>query len=260
MAGALLDVSLGNGFSMQIFSQDLHLGARQGARLQLVMQFRVRDTQRVRVWTFRVQLTDVVSEAGSGEAHEHPFLSAARRAPSTEQYWFEANLSNEQTVVIGDEHRQAQIAPRPPQMVGALQWMRPLTPPQAGGGPRPPQTVETLRRDVATPARTVGAPRPPGLRPPAHLVRPGTVLRPQLPVRPVARSEAQQAISEAIAGARQRSRSAKVGSSSEYDQTRVAAELVDTGARLATGGMNAPQPRGPIPDERDHGKGRGASR
>ena len=44
MAQALLDVSLGNGFSMQIFSQDLHLSDRS----QPVVQFRVRDTQRVR--------------------------------------------------------------------------------------------------------------------------------------------------------------------------------------------------------------------
>ena len=251
-----MDVSLGNGFSMQIFSQDLHLGGRS----QPVVQLRVRDTQRVRVWTFRVQLTDAVSDASSQEAHEHPFLNAARRAPSTEQYWFEADLSGERTVVIGDEHRRPQNAPRPPQTVGALQWIRPRTPTQTVGEPRPPQTVETLRRSVATPARTVGAPRPPALRPPAHLVRPGTVLRPQPPVRPVARSEAQQALSEAITGTRERSRSARVGSSSEYDQARVAAELADTGALPATGDMNASQPRGPIPEERDRGKGRGASR
>ena len=232
MAQALLDVSLGNGFSMQIFSQDLHLSGRS----QPVMQFRVRDTQRVRVWTFRVQLTDAVSGGSNREAHDHPFLSAARRAPSTEQYWFEADLSGERTVVVGDATR-----------------------PQMRGAPRPPQTVGALR----PPAQTVGAPRPPALRPPAHLVRPGTVLRPQLPVRPCTRSEARPAPSDVITGAlrsRERSRSAGVGSSSEYDQARIAADLVDTGALPATGDMNASQPRGPKPGRRDRGRGRGAGR
>ena len=97
MPQALVDLSLGNGFSMQVFSQDLHLSGRS----QPVVQFRVRDAQRVRVWTFRVQLTDEIND-GSDGAQDHPFLSASRRAPSTEQYWFEADLSGGRTVFVND--------------------------------------------------------------------------------------------------------------------------------------------------------------
>ena len=153
MVQALVDLSLGNGFSLQFFSQDLHLSGRS----QPV-------AQRVRVWTFRFQLTDEVSGGSYLEAHDHPVVSVARRGPSTEQYWFEADLTGGRTVVVGDATR-----------------------PQTGGAPRP--------------AQSGGAPRPPAVRPPAHLVRPGTVLRPQLPVSPCTRSEARAPLSEVITGA-----------------------------------------------------------
>ena len=53
---------------------------------------------------------------------------------------------------------------------------------------------------------------------------------------------------------------AGVGSSSGYDQARITADLVDTGALPATGDTNASQPRGPKPGRRDRGRGRGAGR
>ena len=247
----MMDLSLGNGFSMQVFSQDLHLPGPS----QPVVQFRVRDTQQVRVWTFQVQLMNEVSSGSHLEVHDRHVISVSRRGPSSTQYWLESlrDVTGERTVVVSDVTRpQTGGAPRPAlrdvtgeRTVGVGDATRP----QTGGAPRP--------------AQSVGGPRPPALRPPAHLVRPGTISRPHLQVRPGARPEARPPLSAAITGAlrsRERSRSARVGSSSEYDQARIAADLVNTGALPSTGDMNASQPRGPKRERRDRGMGRGAGR
>ena len=68
-----MDLSLGNGYTAQIFSGELHLDGRS----QPLIQFRVRDTRRGRVWTFRIQLTDVASIGGDGP-QDHLLLSVPR--------------------------------------------------------------------------------------------------------------------------------------------------------------------------------------
>ena len=126
------------------------------------IQFRVRDSQRQRSWTFRVQLSDEIGDGGDGP-RDQPFLIAVRR-PQYEQATFEAEVS------IG----------------------------QAGGGPLAGSAADaaaassarsTAIADMLThhrqahmpPSRPVIAPRPPLARPPAHLVRPGLRPRPPIP-------------------------------------------------------------------------------
>ena len=152
MPQALVDLSLGHGFSAQIFSGPLHLAGRS----RPVIQFRVRDSQRQRVWTFRVHLADEVGDGGGGP-RDQPFLSAARR-PQYEQATFEAEVSNR----------------------------------QAGGGPPAGSAADATaassarlttlhRQGQMPPSRPVIAPMPPTARPPAHLVRPGLRPRPPTP-------------------------------------------------------------------------------
>jgi hypothetical protein len=169
MPQALVDVALGHGFSAQIFSGSLHVAGRS----QLVIQFRVRDTHRSRVWTFRVQLTDEISDGDDGPRAQ-PFLSAARHG-RYEQARFEADSLAEQTrdalstILTNALQPEAVGAPRPPIARPPAHLVRP------GLRPRPPRPLST------PPSRPGERARPPM---PLSTPRSGPGLRPQLPVRP----------------------------------------------------------------------------
>ena len=148
MPYALVDLSFGNGFSVQIFSEQLHWSGRS----EPVIQFRVRDTQRVPVWTFAVQLTDIVTDGGDGPRNL-PFL-IARRARASEQSWFEADLL---AVQAGGE-----VGETPPPARNA----------EDADAASSASSAALRRLYNMPPAAPATVPRPPTAMPPAHLVRP----------------------------------------------------------------------------------------
>ena len=215
MPQALVDVALGHGFSAQIFSGSLHVAGRS----QPVIQFRVRDTQRGRVWTFRVQLTDAISDGGDGPG-DQPFLSAARHG-QYEQARFKADSLAGQargtlsTILNNALRPQAAAAPRQPEARPPAHLVRP------GLRPRPPMPLSAL-------------PLRPGVRarPPIPLsalpLRPG--LRPQLLVRPGAPLSALP---------RERSRSRPRSSEAmESEAHKAATDARGEGESLDTGGLS----------------------
>ena len=180
MPQVLVDVALGNGITAQIFSGSLHLAGRS----QPVIQFRVRDTRRGRVWKFRVQLADEIGDEGDGP-RDQPFLSAARR-PQYEQARFVAEVPAEEaggalSTILSDAFRpQAASAARPPSGRPPAHLVRP------GLRPRAPIPLSALP------------------------LRPG--LRPQFPVRPGAPLSA---LPRERSRSRRRTSIEEVGASSE---------------------------------------------
>ena len=173
MPQALVDLSLGHGFSAQIFSGSLHLAGQD----QHVLRFRVRDSQRQRAWTFRVQLSDEIGDGGDGP-RDQPFLSAVRR-PQYEQATFEAEVSIGEAgggpLAGNAADAAAASSARSSAIVDMLTLHRQAVLLHADGHGR--HAIADILTHMP-PSRPVIAPRPPIARPPAHLVRPGLRPRP----------------------------------------------------------------------------------